>query len=167
MSCRSPPDRRLRELATSNDDVARRFVGECRRSLTILPAISTIERLCADALVAAEKRIETRIASRLTDEMRIRIDALLSVLSSGALRFPMPLSKPMTGSWARHGERGKDYARLALKMQNRPFSKPCVHSGIWGQCCWKPKMMTHHLILRCRHVRVGPIWRYWSQRHRC
>jgi TnpA family transposase len=66
------------ELATSNDDVARRFVEECRRSLTILPAISTIERLCADALVAAEKRIEIWIASRLTDEMRIRIDALLS-----------------------------------------------------------------------------------------
>jgi hypothetical protein len=30
--------------------------------LTILPAASTIERLCADALVAAERRIETRIA---------------------------------------------------------------------------------------------------------
>ncbi|MEJ8562349.1 Tn3 family transposase [Yoonia sp. GPGPB17] len=66
------------ELATSNEDIARRFVEECRRSLTILPAISKIERLCADALVAAEKRIETRIADRLTDEMRVRIDALLS-----------------------------------------------------------------------------------------
>lgn len=66
------------ELATSNEDIARRFVEECRRSLTILPALSTIERLCADALVAAEKRIETRIAGRLTDEMRVSIDTLLS-----------------------------------------------------------------------------------------
>jgi hypothetical protein len=66
------------ELATSNGDIARRFVEECRRSLTVLPAISTIERLCADALVAAEKRIETRVARRLTDEMRVSIDTLLS-----------------------------------------------------------------------------------------
>lgn len=69
---------RQAELATSNEDIARRFVEECRRSLTILPALSTIERLCADALVAAEKRIETRIAGRLTDEMRVSIDTLLS-----------------------------------------------------------------------------------------
>ncbi|MGJ8624137.1 MAG: Tn3 family transposase [Yoonia sp.] len=66
------------ELATSNEDIARRFVEECRRSLTILLATSTIERLCADALVAAEKRIETRIAGRLADEMRVSIDTLLS-----------------------------------------------------------------------------------------
>lgn len=66
------------ELATSNDDIARRFVVECRRTLTILPAVSTIERLCADALVAAEKRIQTRIASRLSDELCDRIDLLLS-----------------------------------------------------------------------------------------
>ena len=56
------------EHAVSNEDIARRFVEECRRTLTILPAISTIERLCADALVAAEKRIETRIADRLSDD---------------------------------------------------------------------------------------------------
>ena len=44
------------ELARSNEDLARRFVDQCRRSQTILPAISTIERLCADALVDAERR---------------------------------------------------------------------------------------------------------------
>ena len=53
------------ELATSNEDIARRFVQKCRKTQTILPAIITIERLCADALVAAERRIETRIARRL------------------------------------------------------------------------------------------------------
>ena len=50
------------EAATSNEDLARRFVAECRRTRTILPGFSTIERLCADALVKAERRIEDRIA---------------------------------------------------------------------------------------------------------
>ena len=61
------------ELARSNEDLARRFVDQCRRSQTILPAISTIERLCADALVDAERRIEARIAGRLNSSMRARL----------------------------------------------------------------------------------------------
>lgn len=66
------------EHAVSNEDIARRLVEECRRTLTILPAISTIERLCADALVAAEKRIEKRIADRLSDHECAALDDLLS-----------------------------------------------------------------------------------------
>lgn len=65
------------ELATSNEDIARRFVDECRRTQTILPAITTVERLCADALVAAERRIETRIAQRLSDDLCDQLDVLL------------------------------------------------------------------------------------------
>lgn len=53
------------EQARSNDDLARRFIARCRDTMTILPAITTIERLCADALVAAERRIEKRITTRL------------------------------------------------------------------------------------------------------
>ena len=49
------------ELARSNEDLARRFVTECRRTLTILPGLSVIERLCADALVAAERRVEVSV----------------------------------------------------------------------------------------------------------
>lgn len=66
------------ELATSNDDIVRRFVEKCRKTQTILPAITTIERLCADALVAAERRIETKIASRLISDTRICLDKLLA-----------------------------------------------------------------------------------------
>jgi len=58
------------ELAASNEDLVRRFVNECRQSRTILPAISTIERLSADALVDAERKIESRIADRLSPEVR-------------------------------------------------------------------------------------------------
>lgn len=42
------------EDARSNEDLAHRFIVRCRETSTILPAVSTIERLCADALVAAE-----------------------------------------------------------------------------------------------------------------
>ena len=37
-----------------------------------------IERLCADALVAAERRIEGRVVARLDDQTKERLDALLT-----------------------------------------------------------------------------------------
>ncbi len=58
------------EDARSNEDLAHRFIVRCRETSTILPAVSTIERLCADALVAAERRIETRIVENLTADVR-------------------------------------------------------------------------------------------------
>ena len=73
------------ETARSNEDMARRFVEQCRAAQTILPGITVIERLCADALVAAERRVDARIAGRLDDDMRTRLDALLTDAGSGAL----------------------------------------------------------------------------------
>lgn len=72
------------ETARSNEDLAQRFVEQCRRAQTILPGISVIERLCADALVATERRIESRIADRLDDAMMARLDALLTEMASPA-----------------------------------------------------------------------------------
>ncbi|MBF0381778.1 MAG: Tn3 family transposase [Magnetococcales bacterium] len=69
---------RQAEDACSNEDLARRLVEECRRTKTILPGLSTIERLCADALVAAERRIEAKIAGRLDTDIRTALDQLLS-----------------------------------------------------------------------------------------
>ncbi|MEN5315381.1 Tn3 family transposase [Pseudomonas koreensis] len=71
------------EDARSNEDIAHRLVARCRETLTILPAISTIERLCADALVAAERRIETRIAQRLNADASARLDGLLTEMFDG------------------------------------------------------------------------------------
>lgn len=65
------------EASRSSEDLVRRFAEECRRRQIILPGISTIERLCADALVAAERRIEARIAARLDGMTRAQLDALL------------------------------------------------------------------------------------------
>ena len=71
------------ETARSNEDLARRFVEECRRTQTILPGVSVIERLCADALVASERRIESRIANRLDNQMRERLNTLLNEMFDG------------------------------------------------------------------------------------
>ena len=53
--------------------------------MTILPAITTIERLCADALVAAERNIEKRIATRLDRVACTRLDRLTTEMLPGAI----------------------------------------------------------------------------------
>ncbi len=68
------------ETAQSNADLAQRFVDRCRQSIMIVPGVTTVERLCADALVAAERRIETPIVDRLDDEVKDYLDGLLSEL---------------------------------------------------------------------------------------
>jgi hypothetical protein len=73
------------KTARSNEDLARRFIEECRRTQTVLPGVSVIERLCADALVAAERRIESRIADRLDETMKGRLDDLLTEMVDGTV----------------------------------------------------------------------------------
>ncbi len=63
--------------ATSNLDLAERFIARCRETQIILPGISTIERLCAEMLVLAERQIDAVIADRLDDRTRRRLDAFL------------------------------------------------------------------------------------------
>ena len=91
------------ETARSNEDLARRFVEQCRASQTILPGITVVERLCADALVAAERRVDARIANRLDDDMRRRLDALLAEDAGGSVtRFV----------WLRQFEIGRNSADM-------------------------------------------------------
>ena len=76
------------ETARSNEDLARRFVEQCRATQTILPGITVSERLCVDAVVAAERRIDARIADRLDDKTRGRLDApLTETADSSVTRF--------------------------------------------------------------------------------
>ena len=76
------------EGAHSNEGLARRFVEECRRQQVILPGLSVLERLCAGALVAAERRIEARIVAGLDDAMRMGLDRLLTEeVDGGVSRF--------------------------------------------------------------------------------
>ncbi|MHA7882110.1 Tn3 family transposase [Nitratireductor rhodophyticola] len=89
------------EEARSNEDLARRLIEKCRRTQTIVPAITTIERLCADALVDAERRIEARIACRLDHTTRQSLANLLENTVDGRVsRFV----------WLRQFDPGKNSA---------------------------------------------------------
>ena len=91
------------EAARSNEGLARRFVEESRGRQVILPGLSVMERLCADALVAAERRIEARIARHLDDDMRMRLDRLLTEeVEGGVSRFV----------WLRRFEVGRNSADI-------------------------------------------------------
>lgn len=76
------------EAARSNDALAAAMLAELRRRRVIVPGPSTVERLCADALVAADRRIAERIASRLDTGLRARLLALLEETTErGVSRF--------------------------------------------------------------------------------
>ena len=87
------------EAATSNEDLARRFVAECRRTRTILPGSSTIERLCADALVEAERRIEDLIAHRITPTLSENLAHLLEDTVDGRVTRFVWLVRVSNGAW--------------------------------------------------------------------
>ena len=100
------------ETARSNEDLARRFVEQCRATQTILPGITVIERLCADALVAAERRLDTRVADRLDDETQSRLDALLTeTVDSSVTRFV----------WLRQFEVGQNSADMNRLLDRLEF----------------------------------------------
>ena len=97
------------EETWSNEELARRLVEECRRRQLILPAISTLERLCADAAVAADRRVEERIAGRLDTAARTALDGLLSeTLDNRVTRFV----------WLRQSEPGNN-AAVAGRLLDR------------------------------------------------
>ncbi len=100
------------EIARSNESLAKQFVEKCWATQIILPGVTVIERQCADALVAAERRIETRIACRLDDEMRNRLDALLSEEVNGSVtRFV----------WLRQFEVGQNSADVNRLLDRLEF----------------------------------------------
>jgi hypothetical protein len=68
---------RAAELAQTNDQFAADLLAEFRKRKTIVPRAFTVERLCADALVAAERRIAAQIAGRLSQGAKARLLSLL------------------------------------------------------------------------------------------
>ena len=100
------------EAAQSSQALVRGFAEECRRQQIILPGTSVIERHCADALVAAEHRIEARIAARLDASMRAKLDRLLTEDVDGRIsRF----------IWLRQFEVGKNSADLNRQLDRLEF----------------------------------------------
>ena len=120
-----------RKQAQSTEDLVRRFVEACRRTRTILPATTTIERLCAAALVDAERRIEARIAERVPPGLRRDLQHLLEeTADAGVTRFV----------WLRQFEPGSNSAdpnRLlgpasrtplgSFLVSQRPVSPRCLN----------------------------------------
>lgn len=113
------------EPGRSNEGLERRFVEEFRCRQVILPGPSVLERLCADALVAAERRIETRIAAGLDGAMRLQLDRLLTEeVGGGMSRFV----------WLRRFEAGRNSADINGLLDR------------WNSCrassfppaCWTP-----------------------------
>ncbi|MFH3360241.1 Tn3 family transposase [Escherichia coli] len=107
------------EDARSNEDLAHRFIVRCRETSTILPAVSTIERLCADALVAAERRIETRIAENLTADVR---DHLSNTLADEPLAY--------VGQGYHRFRRYAPRMLRCLKLEAAPVAGPLVAAAL-------------------------------------
>lgn len=66
------------EHAKSNELLAHAVVVKLRSMKIVLPAPSTLERICADGLVSAEIRITQRIFNNLNDSVIIRLQNLLN-----------------------------------------------------------------------------------------
>ena len=95
--------------APSNFDLAERFIRRCRETQTILPGISTVERLCAEMLVKAERKIDTTVTARLDPKTRRRLDVLLDDMVTDQLtRFV----------WLRQFEVGNN-SRVANQLLDR------------------------------------------------
>lgn len=114
------------EAAESSVGLVRAFVEECRKRKIILPGVTTIERLCADALVAAERRIEDRVVARLESQMRRRLNDLLGPAANG---------RQSTFLWLRGFEVGKNTADMNRLLERVEFLKaielsPDVLDGI-------------------------------------
>ena len=100
------------EIAHSNEDLAQRFVERFRATQTILPGVTVIERLCADALVAAERRIEARVVGHLEIGVRNKLDALLTEDVDGSVsRFV----------WLRQFEMGQNSADMNRLLDRLEF----------------------------------------------
>ena len=100
------------EAVQSSEGLVRGFVEECRRRQIILPGLTVIERHCADALVAAERRIDTRIATRLDSAMRRCLDDLLhEEMDNRTSRFV----------WLRQFEVGKNSADINRQLDRLEF----------------------------------------------
>ena len=65
------------EQAKSNEWLAQAIVSQLRKRKVLLPGPSTLERLCAKELVAAENRITKKISDKIDDKVQAALFKLL------------------------------------------------------------------------------------------
>ena len=87
--------------ARSNDGLAETALIELRRRQIIVPAATTLERACADALVAADRQIVQMIAARIPPALRVRLKSLLTDRASDSLTRLVWLRQMEPGGTAR------------------------------------------------------------------
>ncbi len=86
------------ETTRSNEALVVTMLEELRLRRVIVPGPTTVERACADASVAAERRITERIADRLDADARERLGRMLSeATEDGTSRFVLRLRRHEPG----------------------------------------------------------------------
>ena len=123
--------------------LARRFVEECRRRQVILPGLSVMERLCADALVAAERRIEARIVAGLDDDLRLDLDRLLTEEVDGSVSRLV---------WLRRFEVGRNSADINSLLDRLEF----LQASIYPPICWRPFLRIALPVFAARESATSP-----------
>lgn len=98
--------RHCRAALQSLDDLARQtdkgivlaaaLVQSLRSQLVLLPSVRVIERICAEAVTRANRRIFLSLTERLTEPHRLRLDALLAPRDGGKAQ-----SKASVLAWLR------------------------------------------------------------------
>jgi hypothetical protein len=82
-------------LATTNGaDVARALMAEFRRRRIIVPGISIIERMAAEALLGADRHVEDALAGTLNVVTRDDIDGLLRIRPGAAISVLVWVRQP-------------------------------------------------------------------------
>lgn len=88
------------ETARSNEDLARRFIEECRRSQVILPGISVVERLCVlpslVSPISASGRFDRRAIAGSKDQRILRHEP---VIDADAVFNFQPGRQGQSGAW--------------------------------------------------------------------
>jgi hypothetical protein len=78
--------RSLEDVAWQTDKgivLASALVDQYRRRQVLLPTLNNIERICAEAITRANRRIYAALTGSLTDVHRLRLDALLRLRDNG------------------------------------------------------------------------------------
>ncbi|MEO6278293.1 Tn3 family transposase [Roseateles sp.] len=101
--------------------LAQALVAEMRRRRVVLPAIGTIERLCAEVYTRAQRRIFKLLTSPLTPAQLEQLDGLLEVHGGGPITaltwLRQPPGKPSARSIIAHIARLKALRALALPAE--------------------------------------------------
>ncbi len=110
----------------NNAELADLFVLECRKLKIILPGIKVIERLCAEARLAAERDVVGHIAERLDDDMKKKLNAMLTETIDGRLTIH---------GWLKRFEAGHNSADVNRLLEKLEYLQKlgipeCVLKGV-------------------------------------